>query len=246
MADFVNQLATGAANTLFPEDQTPPGSRNILYRKRRVRLECYWSGSGQKNGFFGFNAASGLGINPDVIELAEVESVNVQTSAGTAIALGPVRAVIQPWYFQPVKVEIQGKSYVGAFSSHRLNVGVDNDIAKIMTLRQNINRDFQGGNINNLRVGLVYFDPNDSSNLAVSQEYEGFIDDIAITENQSTPYIKDYTLRFTGELKETRDVLSGGSGQRDDRGIISKAIAGIQSNVKNVPVVGQYLGAVIR
>lgn len=231
----------GVVDAALPEDQIPPGTRNVLYRKRRVRLECYWSGSGEKSGFFGYGAASGDGNNPDVIELAEVTSVSVQSQAGTAIALGPVKAIIQPWYFQPVKIDIQGKSYVGAFSTHRLNVGVDTDIAKILQLRQNINSDFRRGNINKVKTVLTYFDTNDSANLAVSQEYEGFVDDISISENQSTPYIKDYTLKFTGELKGTVDIVTGSNGQRDDRGLLTKAVAGIQSQVQKIPVIGTYL-----
>jgi hypothetical protein len=227
-------------NSVFPEDQIPPGSRNVLYRKRRVRLECFWSGSGSKSGFLGFGAGTqGDGTLPDVIELAEVTSISVQTQAGTAIALGPIQAVLQPWYFQPLKIDIQGKSYVGAFATRRLNVGVDNDIEKILKFRQNVNDDFRRGNINKLKVGLVYFDSADSSNLAVSQEYEGFIDDISISENQSSPYIKDYSLKFTGELKDQKDILSGGNGQRDDRGLLTKTVAGIQSTVKDVPVLNR-------
>jgi hypothetical protein len=223
-------------NSVFPEDQIPPGSRNILYRKRRVRIEYFWSGSGEKSGFLGLRSQTGDGKNPDVIELAEVESVTIQTQAGTATALGPVRAVIQPWYFQPLKIDIQGKSYVGAFSTRRLNIGVDTDIEKILKFRQNINQDFQAGDINKLKVLISYFDTGDSSNLAVSQEYEGFIDDISISENQSSPYIRGYTVKFTGEPKDTKDILSGGNGQRDDRGLIARTVAGIQASLAKIPV----------
>ena len=192
--------------------QIPPGGRNELYRRRRVRIEYYYSRSGQPPK----GRVYGDGTAPNIIELAEVTSINIQSQGSTAIGLGPLAAVLQPWYFQPFRIEIQGRSYIGAFGTTRLNVGVDTDVKKILDMRSFINADFQGGHIDKLRAVVVCDDPSDLSNAQVSQEFEGFVDDISITENQTNPYIKEYALKFTGESRASQNIKTGSSKRLQD------------------------------
>jgi len=206
MADFMDLMGTGLG------EQIPPGGRNELYRRRQVRIDYWYSKSGSP----AKGAVYGDGSSPNSIELVEVTAFNVQTQGSTATSLGPLAPVLQPWYFQPFKIEIQGRSYIGAFGTNRLNVGVDTDVKKILEMREFINADFRSGNIRKLRAVLSCKDPNDASNFEVSQEFEGFVDDISINENQDNPYIKEYSLKFTGESKASNQVRTGSSKSKDD------------------------------
>ena len=216
-SDFIN----GDFSSLFNE-QIPPGGRNELYRQRRVRIDYWFSKTSE--------------AKPKVIELTEVTSISIQSGATTAIGLGPIAAVLQPWYFQPFKIEIQGRSYMGAFATNRLNVGVDVDVKKIMDMRQSINSDFLAGDVSNLKAAITYSDPNDASNLQVSQEFVGFVDDISISEDHGSPFVKDYVLKFTGEWRAHTEIKRGSTGRTADKKAPTMSTSVSESPSKIVPV----------
>ena len=156
--------------------------RNPLYRKREVRLL--------------------LSVTGETLELVltEVTSISQTSSGVTASLLGVIAATIQPWYFQPIVVEVAGKSYMGAYANDVLNVAADSDISKLMTLRQIVNEAFllSRSSLKDLQVTLSIGDPRRNIP-GVDQQLTGFVDDLVIDENQDDQYMMSYRFKFTGE-----------------------------------------------
>jgi hypothetical protein len=152
--------------------------------------------------------------------LTEVSDVEISSSAQTGTYTGAIASVIQPWYFQPVTITINGKSYMGAFDNDAYNIGVDNDVASIIAIREKINNDFARSDLaSKLLVKIsITNEPtsNFSNNGAVKQEFFGIIDDIRIREGEDRPYIQEYSLKFIGEYANLYSVKKGLEGLRQD------------------------------
>jgi hypothetical protein len=198
--------------------------RNPLYRQRKVRLEVFSAQLNKKeypNGFI-------------PVDLTEVNSISKNSSGATGIGMGAISTVLQPWYFGPFVIEIKGSTYVGAYSQSRLNIGVDKDVAKLIRLRTLINQEFKLGNVNRLKTVLYANDPSDSSNLNVSQEYQGFLDDLNIDEDDQISYVIKYGIKFTGQLRGAIDISTGTNKQREDQRVVNKNISGKMMEPKGV------------
>jgi len=164
--------------------------RNPIYRERRVKLEFLPS--------------------PDInigVELTEVTTFDVQTNSGTATSFGVKKAVIQPWYFGPYTIVISGKSYMGAYASvqmlgdSRLNYNKDVDVTQLLQFTQTTKQLFLSGQPNQMKYLLSCYDSQTPSNtLGISTQYQGILDEVKYTEDESNPYIMNYSIKFIGEI----------------------------------------------
>jgi hypothetical protein len=177
-----------------------PISRNTLYRERKVLVELF---------------IDAQFVPVSKFELTEVNSVKVSSAGSTAVMPGVISAVLQPWYFQPVIVEIAGRSNIGAFSDRRLNVGSDYDVGYLIDFRDKINNYFlqARGSVSGsvadpsrgIRVKLSIGDSKNKGQIpstGITQDFlelVGFIDDISFDESVDAPYIMSYSIKFTGE-----------------------------------------------
>lgn len=204
-------------------------SRNPLYRQRRVRIEP-------------FNAT--LQPNFPVIELAEVNDVNVGSASDTAVATAVVAPIIQPWYFKPFTIDITGKSYIGAFDSSflPLNIATDDDVHQLIKLRNIINQKFSTtGIVNSLELLITYDDPavGGDNNLHISQTFKAVYSGLTIKEDETKPYLKHYTIKFTGQLTGIANVTLGSNeAQEDEEGVeqfgTGKAEERIEDNLSGI------------
>jgi hypothetical protein len=153
------------------------------------------------------------------IELTEVNTVAMQSTGATAVLPGVIVPVIQPWYFQPITIEVRGESYMGAFDEERLNVTVDNDVAELFRLRDNVNTIFSGsqGSVKGLRTRLS-IGKNVGVNNARDREFVGNINDIRVEESDEKPYVWTYTIQFTGDFSFRVDLERGVAAFRSDAG----------------------------
>ena len=205
--------------------------RNAVFRRREVRIR-------PSEPLFQLEF-------PDFV-LTEVSAVRLSSGADTAIVAGAIKPILQGWYFKPFTIEIIGKSYIGAFSEAfvPINVGVDDDIKKLLKLRELIDRSFiTTGEENKIALFVDYFDPDASSaDTHINQSFLAFFDSISIEENESLPFMKNYTLRFTGQFSEAAATSSGASDAQTDLESIGKfvsdqvrkAINGISSGIKKI------------
>ena len=164
------------------------------------------------------NAMIAAGKEPkieDFLELVEVTTFDVQSSAGTAISMGVKRGVIQPWYFGPYSINVVGKSYIGAYADNRINYGRDENAGRLIEYTQMIKDSFLNGdssilgNPSGIRVILSCIDPATPSFFGISSQYEGFIDDIKYTESEDLPYMLTYNVKFVGELYQSLNANKG-------------------------------------
>ena len=196
-----------------------PPNRNVLYRSRKVIFTATYSSPAF--------SPTPTGTTPITrkIELSEVSSIDIDSAGSTAVGMGQVAAFMQPWYFGPFKINVSGKSYIGAMRQKRLNIATDTDVKKLMELRNAINTHFKSGislgtpgiTQGALSAVLSYVDDKEPGNLAVNQEYRGFIDNISFGEAQQNPYMVSYSIKFTGEKKDGGDIKNGGSAQATDK-----------------------------
>ncbi len=144
------------------------------------------------------------------LKLTEVTTVRIVTTGGTAVAMGVVAPILQPWYFQPVQVEITGQSYMGAFSSQSLNVTVDDDIERLLNIRNRVNKLFLEAttSIQNLKTILTIGEPERGS-IGTNQKFIGFINEINIEESQDVPYTQRYIIKFIGEFSNLFNLRRG-------------------------------------
>src|SRR5437016_2375819 len=112
----------------FPGTQATlrPINRNTVYRIRNLKIEF---------------PISSVQFPP--MELTEVNSISFDSSAPTSVFTGPIRAIIQPWYFGPFVIKVSGKSYIGAYRQEDFNVSVDADIVKLRKLRDLCNEQYE-------------------------------------------------------------------------------------------------------
>jgi hypothetical protein len=153
------------------------------------------------------------------LELTEVKSVSMKSAGSTAIMPGVVVPVIQPWHFQPVVIEIQGESYMGAFDRESLNVTADNDVGNLWKMRDAINSLFanSSASIKNLRTRLA-IGVQTSGNQSKDREFVGHINDISIDESDEKPYMWTYSIGFTGDFSFRFDLNRGAVAFRGDAG----------------------------
>jgi len=156
-------------------------------------------------------------IPPFSIDLTEVRSIRPASAGATAVLQGVVSPVIQPWYFQPVTLEIRGESHMGAFKNSRLNVAVDNDVEKLWQLRERVNERFalSQESIQGLKVVLTIGDSG-PENLSTNQKFWGNIDNIETEENDEKPFVWTYVIRYTGDFWNRFVTESGAAGASDD------------------------------
>jgi len=158
---------------------------------------------------------------PIKVDLFEVTAVRESTVADVAVFTGVAGSVIQPWYFKPMEVDIEGKSYIGAFDPgiFSTNVGKDPDIEKILTLRDKVTEIFSKPSAapkEMFYAELEYGQQDNELKRGVYQSLRGHIADITINEEEGTPYVKTYTIKFVGELLEVLNITSGAGGNKDD------------------------------
>lgn len=185
-------------------------NRNALYRQRRIRIEPF-----------------NINTQPDfpVIELAEVNDVNVNSASETAIATAVIAPIIQPWYFKPFTIEINGKSYIGAFDSKflPLNIATDDDVNQLIKLRTVINQRFNTtGIVNNIELLITYDDPEvgGDNNLHISQTFKAVYNGLNIKEDENKPYLKHYNIKFIGQLTSVANITQGSNeAQEDEEGV---------------------------
>ena len=213
-----------------------PIYRNPLYRARRVRVQALYPSTNSNTGKI---EVGGKANTVDVVELTEVTSFSVEASAGTAVSMGVLKAVIQPWYFGPSTITIVGKSHIGAYTENRVNYNTDDDVQKLLQYSLNINDTFLWGdnyraplNItgggkstktgwdggpNGLTILLSIYDPENMGKLlGISSQYKGFIDSIQYVEDEANPYVLIYTIKFIGQLAHTMNIDDGKLGLLDD------------------------------
>lgn len=185
--------------------------RNPIYRPRRVQIKL-------------FTKPVSLSRQPDLVfDLTEVNMIEFDSVSTTAVGNGAVISVLQPWYFQPITINITGRSYIGAFDQGPVgiegtDIASDRDIEKIIELRQIVNEKFFNSfaSVKDLRFQLTYDDPNDTENISASQVFIGFFNQIRYGENDKDPYIKGYTLRFIGEDEKLLSLLNGTNKSKED------------------------------
>ena len=169
--------------------------------------------------------------------LAEVTSFKAQSSAQTGTYTGALATVIQPWYFQPVTVNIEGISYMGAFDNENYNIGSDDDVTKLISLRNMINEDFNRSSIaSQLKVKISISDDKQVPGQK-NQSFVGIIDDISIDESDDNPYMQRYSIKFLGEYEYMYSMQEGLKGLRkDDAARASITTSGtIESSPKTFP-----------
>jgi len=203
--------------------------RNKLYRARPVNITV--------RGFI--TASSGTPTTsptPFSLSLTEVTSIRESTNASVAVARGVVASIIQPWYFQPIQVDITGKSYMGALDRNSLNVNVDSDVDKLLALRDHINTSFtQTGTIKDLIGTVEYGKANPLPNRGVNQLLTGQFDEITIEESDNEPYIQTYTIKFIGDLSGQTSVDQGAKAGSIDKQTTVKQSATAPITSKGLP-----------
>jgi len=200
--------------SLVPKFLQPrEASRSTLFRRRRVIFAL----QELQNGSFATTQS---------VELSEITNVKERAVGGTGVAKGSIAAVLQAWYISPITIEITGKSYMGTFSDSKFNeISVDNDIESLLRIRDRINNIFlQTNEVKDFRILLLYGLSQNGDSVAdrgVSQALVGFFDEISTDEADDRPYIKTYTIRFTGELLPDVSVFNGAVKQRADIRVIN-------------------------
>lgn len=182
-------------------------ARNPLYRRRRVRVTFDKVGGGRLD-----------------FALTEVISVDETTEASVATMNGVVRSIIQPWYYGPMRIDVSGRSYFGAYGGIGLgsvsldivNVGIDNDVRHLIELRDEINRAFETTGKTTAGGGLFFGDPEDQNNLGTTHDYEGVFGPISFNEADSAPFMRSYKFSFVGQLRSKATVGRGAQAARDD------------------------------
>jgi len=173
-------------------------------------------------------------------ELREIASVDSTTTGSSAIGMGPLRAMMQAWYFQPVTLNVSGRSYFGAFNRSfvgpDMNVAIDRDIEMLKTIRAEINTRFENSflPIKDLYFEMIYGDPSDHADSMISSikdEYIGLLDDININEGETEPFIKTYRFRFVGVPKGRYQLKKGvGKFQLDTKMLDLTKTAGVKAD----------------
>lgn len=187
--------------------------RNSIYRERVIKITAR-------------DAAIREVVPP--FTLTEVVSVRAASAADTAISGGLVRPVVQPWYFKPFTIDIVGRSYIGAFSESflPLNLGVDDDIAKLLKLQLAVNSKFFTTDVeNNVQFLIEYHDPRvpiSNDNLHISQSYIAVFDNITVEELDTRGFVKNYSIKFTGKLRATISVETGAKNAKTDKKSVKK------------------------
>jgi hypothetical protein len=147
--------------------------------------------------------------------LTEVNSFKTQVQGGVGQSKGVIAPILQMWYLGPVSVTITGKSFMGAYADPNgqgLNlVGVDNDVASLIRLRDKINEAFiRTGITTDYRIRIIWgaIGKRDEVSLKEStqQIFVGYIDQIGIDESESQPYAFDYNVQFVG-VPESQDTI---------------------------------------
>jgi hypothetical protein len=149
--------------------------------------------------------------------LTEVTSITQASPAPTAQFLGVVAASIQPWYFQPIVLEIAGKSYIGGYANPRLNIAADSDVEQLFLLRQFVNEAFSlaRSSLRDYKAELIIGDLTRPA-VGIDQKLTGFADDLTITESVEEQYVLDYRFKFTGEISSAANLRRGEEGSKSD------------------------------
>ena len=187
-----------------------------IYRPRPVVITLNYPTTGTKGPNFGLKENV-----PIQFELSEVTAVRQSTSADVTTFNGVTRSVIQPWYFKPIEMTIEGKSNMGIFDPgvFSVNVGNDADIEKILQLRDAIQEVFMSPETvdkDDFYVTIKYGATDTELKRTALQELRGHISGIDISEEESTPYIKSYTIKFVGEFLTAFNIKAGVNRRKAD------------------------------
>ena len=144
---------------LIPENGAPRSiHRNKLYRERPVTIELQQTiaSYASRPGTLGYVILSDF-----TTVLTEVNSFKTQVQGGVGQSKGVIAPILQMWYLGPVSVTITGKSFMGAYADPNgqgLNlVGVDNDVASLIRLRDKINEAFiRTGITTDYRIRIIW------------------------------------------------------------------------------------------
>jgi len=212
MAGFLSNLGGFAKSASQAASMIP-----AVYRARPVKLSLKYptitiNESGQPL----------VGAKTLECELSEVTAVRQSTVADVAVFAGNTQAVMQPWYFKPFEITIEGKSNMGIFEPgiFSVNVGNDADIEKVLQMRdatQSVFQSPEAADKNVFYATLEYGAPDNDLLRTVQQQFRGYIAGIDISEDDSTPYIKTYSIRFIGEFLTAFNIKKGASGQKKDK-----------------------------
>lgn len=213
--------------------------RNPLYRRRLVGIRLRTTSPAKVargNILVGTNFVGTF----SPILLNEVTSVRISSAGSTAILSGTIAPVIQPWYFQPIIIEITGKSYMGAYANESYNLSRDYDVSALMGLRKFVNDQFLNANtsVHNMIFELLIGNPSGATLAGVDQMYVGFFDEISIDESQDAPFVQTYALKFTGQSMMSFETGDGTQKANQDKSLTkatTTASVGIMNAVTAIP-----------
>lgn len=132
--------------------------------------------------------------------LAGVQKISVMNSTTVGQEPGLVTPFLQGWYNNPIKIEVEGKSYLGAFEKILPFFPETGD-----TTRDDINNLF----LDNDQI----FKQNLSLEVEITIEnegvYEGLISDFNYNEDINEPFLINYTINFVGFRNTEKSKANG-------------------------------------
>ena len=202
-------------------------NRNKLYRERPVKIELQQTVASYESRL---GATGYVTLSDFTVELTQVTSIKTQVQGGVGQSRGVIAPILQMWYLGPISVSIMGRSFMGAYADltgQGLNlVGVDDDAARLIRLRDKINATFATtGSVGDFRIRLTWGRANSiesSTSLkdSTEQTFVGYIDQVSIEETEGSPYIFDYTIQFIGVSESQDNVLRGHLMAKSDKTVV--------------------------
>jgi len=208
--------------------------RNELFRPREVKLTLKQGNPDNSQAATVIKDTDGQPLSVNLREVASIEST---TTGASAMGMGPVKAIMQSWYYQPISLNIAGRSYFGAFNRSwagpDMNVAIDKDIEALKKIRAKVNALFCNSfePLQNIFFELYYGDPTDPADSLISSfndEYIGLADEFNISEGETEPFIKTYRFHFVGEPKGVKKLQGGADGAKQDKKILDYKMADLQ------------------
>lgn len=195
-------------------DDNRPIYRNEIYRPRNVTLTLL-----------------GEIPKPTTVTLTEVRRILQVYTGEAGITKGVIAPVIQMWYMGPIAVDIEGRSYMGAFQDYDYNrMMADSDIERLLEFQDKINQAFlTTTEVNRLSVELSYGNSSAASDgdkigRGTNITLVGVIGSISIEETDSAAHFRQYSIKYHGVTKTANNPSIGGANADKDKGWWNTAI----------------------
>jgi len=131
-------------------------------------------------------------IDSTIYEIEGVTKIGYEFAGSVANVQGIAKSIFQPWYFKPVKISIDGNTYIGTYKDDDgdTNLRGGNTVTNFLELMQKLNNYYKSGSDKYLELQITD-DKNDYC-------FNCYIENFRFDDEVDNPFMYSYSIELIG------------------------------------------------